>query len=420
MSVPVGDLPGWTQIYAEDFLTDVAVGGIVAATSGSDLGLLSPSCAAYPAYGASWKTKATNSGDTSGNAKYNATKTMSVSGSVLDIYQHVETVSGVNQAYGGAIKPLLPSGQPEQTYGRYSFRARVQGVSGTRMGGVANVISSSGSWPGSGEDDWPEAAGGYGLPVGGFYHYADAANPPAHQVTTALAWTDWHIYTVEWSPGKIRYLADDVLVYESTDRVSTQPRGWLIQAGSTGGVPGVTETAHLQVDWIALYTYNAATVNGAAWRLTQLGGSGDPPGPGWRLTRLGGSGDAPAGATASWRLTRLGGGVAQPASATATAPAVSEPFQTVTITAVGTNVGSWLLTQTGGTHVTVAGSGPVWTYEAPATAEGDLLTFTVTGRSASGDATVNVQTIVEAVSEYDLVGSTAATAVWTPRRAALL
>lgn len=140
----------------------------------------------------------------------------------------------------------------------------------------------------------------------------------------------------------------------------------------------------------------------------------------WRLTRLGGQADAVSGGAAVWRLTRLGGGVAQPTAATATTPAISEPFQTVTITAVGTNITSWALLQTAGTKVTVTGAGPVWTYEAPATAEGDTLRFTVTGRSASGDATVNIQTIVEAVSEYDLVGGSAATAVWTPRRTALL
>lgn len=140
----------------------------------------------------------------------------------------------------------------------------------------------------------------------------------------------------------------------------------------------------------------------------------------WRLTRLGGSGNPPDGSTAAWRLTRLGGGVDQPASTTASTPASAEPFQTVTITAVGTNITTWALLQTAGTKVTVTGAGPVWTYEAPATAEGDTLRFTVTGRSASGDATVNLQTIVEAVSEYDLVGGSAATAVWTPRRAALI
>ena len=46
--------------------------------------------------------------------------------------------------------------------------------------------------------------------------------------------TDWHTYTIEWSPGRVRYLLDDVVVLDSTEWVPTTPMRWQLQTETRG------------------------------------------------------------------------------------------------------------------------------------------------------------------------------------------
>lgn len=100
MAMPVGDLPGWTQLYSEDFNTPV-----VAANGDTFLGKY-PNMAAYNGFT-----------DTSGKGTYDASNaTLTAHNSLLDIFLHPG--SG-NTRYVAAV---MPYGYTGQTYGRLTMR----------------------------------------------------------------------------------------------------------------------------------------------------------------------------------------------------------------------------------------------------------------------------------------------------------
>src|SRR5690242_6385950 len=71
--LPIGDLPGWRQVFTDDFLVDAALG-------------------AFPgsAYAAGWSAYPDGCHDTSGNGAYSPERTLSVAGGVLNIRVHTE------------------------------------------------------------------------------------------------------------------------------------------------------------------------------------------------------------------------------------------------------------------------------------------------------------------------------------------
>jgi beta-glucanase (GH16 family) len=108
-------------------------------------------------------------------------------------------------------------------------------------------------WPGDGEFDFPE--GDLSGTVQGFHHYAGAAACPACQesVTNLSArFTEWHTYTIEWSPGRIRYLLDSTVVLDSPRNVSTKPMRWQLQTETKGTG---TASGNLLVDWVSVWAY---------------------------------------------------------------------------------------------------------------------------------------------------------------------
>ena len=71
-TMPVGDIPGWRQIFADDFLTDVPVGNFPSAVS-----------AKWDAYPDGWK-------DTSKHGTYFPSKVVSIQNGVLNLHLHTE------------------------------------------------------------------------------------------------------------------------------------------------------------------------------------------------------------------------------------------------------------------------------------------------------------------------------------------
>lgn len=256
----------WDLAYTEDFLTPIGVGGFTTMTTG-DTGKLNPASPGGAVYAASFKAKTEGSPDTSGNAVYSAIRTLSVENvpnatGVARIWLHKDGT----QAVGGAIKPLIPGGAPGPDYLGYcrvEVRAKQTLIQGPGFGCV-NLLINPNQWAesveGYGEDDWWESQ--LGGPVKGHRH-------PTHPIGVAdssvpidgggRVTTDWHRYVIEWFPqgtgGRVRYLIDDQVVFDTTDRVATAPRtlGYLIQAGSNGfPVPDGAE-GYLDVDWIAIW-----------------------------------------------------------------------------------------------------------------------------------------------------------------------
>lgn len=245
----------WNPLTSNDFNTNVPLGGFATVATGADLGKLDPASAGGAAYATAWKAKQAESPDTSGFAKYSAAKTMSVSRSVLDIWLHTES----GQAYGSAMKPLLPQADPNfMGYCRIDIRMRATGVVGTGYGSVALLINNN-TWPNSGEDDWPETQ--LSGTVGGNRHFAQATNSFTSISASPLVTTDWHTYSLQWFANsgvpRVRYLADGVVYYDSTDRVAAAPanvQGFLVQTASNGaGAVSATSEGHLQIDWYSIW-----------------------------------------------------------------------------------------------------------------------------------------------------------------------
>lgn len=252
----------WIPLTSNDFNTDIPLGGFTTRTTGSDLGLLDPASPGGAVYGAAWKAKQAESPDTSGFAKYSAARTMSVSNSILDIWLHTEN----SQAYGSAMKPLLPQANPNFLgYCRIDFRMRSTGIVGSGFGAVALLINNnqwSQSVEGWGEDDWPEVQ--LGGPVGGnrhFTHPVGVADTFTSVSGGGLQMTDWHTYSIQWfaqaGVPRVIYKADGVTYFDSTDRVAAAPRvlGFLVQTASNGaGAVSATAQGHLQIDWYSIWT----------------------------------------------------------------------------------------------------------------------------------------------------------------------
>lgn len=246
----------WNPLTSNDFTTDVALGGFTTMSTGSDLGLLNPASPGGAAYSTVFKAKQNESLDTSGFARYSAARTMSVSNSVLDIWLHTEA----GNAYGSAMKPLLPQADPNfMGYCRVDFRMRATGVIGSGYGDVALLINNA-HWPEWGEDDWPETQ--LSGPVGGNRHHAQATNAFTHVDAGDLVTTDWHNFSMKWfaqsGVPRIQWLADGVTYWDSVDRIAAAPPallGFLVQTASNGaGAVSPTAEGHLQIDWYSIWT----------------------------------------------------------------------------------------------------------------------------------------------------------------------
>jgi hypothetical protein len=273
-AMPVGDLPGWTQVVAEDFLTAVPEGGFVANTSGvlvntgggtagyNAYGPGAPGGAKLTMYPLSWATTGTRT--TSGTGVWDE-GIVSVSNSTLKIAMRTRTTAVGTFPRGAAVKPVLPSGSYNfGPYGMYQIRVRTTGVNVNPSNYHCLLLAiDSNNWD-AGELDWMEceAAG----TLSGWYHYKVPAgtraggSDPKIRATSPKVMTDWNIVTVKWEPGKmywgVRGDTDeaDYVALNSTTSVPTDPMAVLLQMEpAVGTTPGSSTTATCEVDWFVMY-----------------------------------------------------------------------------------------------------------------------------------------------------------------------
>ncbi|WP_317150383.1 family 16 glycosylhydrolase [Mycobacterium sp. 29Ha] len=62
----------------------------------------------------------------------------------------------------------------------------------------------------------------------------------------------WHVYTIEWAPGRVRLLLDDAVVLDTTRYVPTKPMRWHLQTETEGTG---TNRGNLLVDWVSIWSY---------------------------------------------------------------------------------------------------------------------------------------------------------------------
>ena len=237
-SMPTGNLPDWTQVYAENFDTPAALGQM-ATVYGSNM-------RGYD-----------NVVDSSGNGTYTPDRVLSVAGGILNYHLHTETVGGVSRP---RVAAPVPMGYAGQTYGRYSVRFRADSTPGYKMAFLLWPVSDV--WN-DGEIDGPEVqvlggpAYGASLKVGSVP--TGAVFDPATAVFSPQNTTGWHIFTTEWTPGSVKWFWDGALLSQTTDasKVPAVPMRWTLQAETSliTGPPDPLASGNLQVDWITAYSY---------------------------------------------------------------------------------------------------------------------------------------------------------------------
>ncbi|GAS86912.1 carbohydrate-binding domain-containing protein [Mycolicibacterium brisbanense] len=235
---PVADLPGWKHIFADDFTLDAPVGSWA---NPSD-----PSKIVYVgAQGQQWLTYPQTYTDTYQHRPYRADQVLSVSNGMLVFDLH--NVDG--QPAGANPAPLLPNGSLYQTYGRYSARLRVDTPDLSEYHIAWLLWPQSEKWPTDGEEDFPE--GSLAGTPSAFHHYA-LSSGGQETADAGVPFTGWHVYTIEWSPGRVRFLLDDTLVLQSTRYVANKPMRWQLQTETQGNG---THRGRLLVDWVSIWSY---------------------------------------------------------------------------------------------------------------------------------------------------------------------
>jgi hypothetical protein len=228
--VPVGDLPGWHQVFTEDFTTTAGVGS-------------------FPgnAYRNKWWVYRDGTPDTSGHGRYYPSKVLSVNNGVLTM--HLHTQNGVHMV--AAPLPKLPGVPNGQTYGRYSVRFKADPIAGYKTAWL--LWPDSNRWPDDGEIDFPE--GNLNGRIWAFAHHAshDRKQEP---FSTFATYSSWHTATTEWSPGKVRFILDGTVIGTSTTMVPSKPMHYVLQTETCLSPcrPSDSVSGNVQVDWVAIYT----------------------------------------------------------------------------------------------------------------------------------------------------------------------
>lgn len=232
--MPVGDLPGWQQVFTDDFSTDVAVGGFPSDT----------------AYQSRWDVYSDGTPDTAGQAggpsRYYPSKVVSAQDGVLNLDLHTENGTPMAAA-------LLPAGGEGQLYGKYTIRFRADPVVGYKTAWL--LWPDSEEWPRDGEIDFPE--GDLTGTISAFMHRQGASSGGDQDAfSTDTGYGSWHTASIEWTPTKVNFILDDQLIGASTSRIPNTPMHWVIQTESS--LDGTTDPAargNVEIDWVAMYSY---------------------------------------------------------------------------------------------------------------------------------------------------------------------
>jgi Glycosyl hydrolases family 16 len=236
-AMPVGDLPGWQQIFTDDFTTNVPLGSFPSAVS-----------AKWSAYPYPWK-------DTSKNGTYWPEKVVSINNGVMDLNLHTENINGTNVHLVSAPQPRLFPGLSAgtgQLYGRYAIRFKSDPVPGYKTAWL--LWPDSGVWPRAGEIDFPE--GNLDGTISAFMHWQNATSGSQQGAYSIGAlYPTWHTAVIEWAPASCKFTLDGLLVGNSTTNIPNTAMHWFFQTETqlSGGAPSDTAAGHVQIDWVAAY-----------------------------------------------------------------------------------------------------------------------------------------------------------------------
>ena len=231
--MPLGDIQGWHQIFADDFTTDVPIGSFPSAVKTK-----------WTAYQDGWT-------DTSKNGTYEPSKVLSVANGVLDMYIHTE--NGVHMV--SAPEPVLPGGTPGLLYARYVVRFRADAIAGYKTAWL--LWPDSNTWPQDGEIDFPE--GNLDSTISAFMHRMNGTSGSDQDgYSSKVTYTSWHTADLIWTSTACSFTLDGVVLGTSTARIPSTPMHWVLQTETqlSGGAPADSAMGHVNVDWVVVYVPN--------------------------------------------------------------------------------------------------------------------------------------------------------------------
>ncbi len=215
-TMPVGNLPGWTQTLAQDFNTNSTIGSF------------------QNTYASTWCGYAAG---TSG--VYYNDRVISSQNGLMDF--------NLDGKLGGAGSFGTPSTCWGAKYGRYSVRFKASGASG--YGAAMMVWPSSNVW-GDGEIDYPE--GNLDGTFAVFQHPTNCSDCSAKDwFMTGAAFADWHIATTEWTSTGVKYFLDGSLIKSTTAYNPNTNHRWTVQVGPHSST---AQAGHLYIDWVSMYS----------------------------------------------------------------------------------------------------------------------------------------------------------------------
>lgn len=242
---PRGDLPGWRQVFVDDFDVDVPLGKFPSAVSST--------WGAYP-----YPAK-----DTSTHGRYWPEHVVSIADGVLTKHLHSENGTPLV----AALTPKVPgTNKYGQLYGRYEVRFRVDRLqAGYKIAWMlwpdsGTTTTGAAGGGGNGEIDFPEKELNSDN-VWGFVHHQNATSGSDQdwfKVTADVR--EWHTYTIEWSPGLVVFRLDGDEIGRTTERVPNTPMHWVLQTETSlkTATPADADV-NLTIDWVAAWAYAPGT-----------------------------------------------------------------------------------------------------------------------------------------------------------------
>lgn len=244
-AMPTGNLPGWTYLRGEDFLTDFPVGGY------------------RTAMGIDWD-RYHNATDSSDDGTYRLDLTASAQNSWLKMHMH--KVAGQPTAWVSAPTPWNGAAQK---YGRYSWRWYTTGNSIGNEFKVAWLLwpdESSGTpnpgpphyWWALGEIDFNE---GSLTNLGAYSHRVNyPAGPPSDNIMyweSSVSARVPHIGVCEWTPTRVTILNDGVKVAETTNLagIPQVPMRLVLQSETNFAPATDGSQADVFLDWFCMWAY---------------------------------------------------------------------------------------------------------------------------------------------------------------------
>jgi beta-glucanase (GH16 family) len=110
------------------------------------------------------------------------------------------------------------------------------------------------------EFDFPEA--NLDQTLGGHIHQLGVPSNNAYNLPTQTAvLTDWHVYTICWTPAYIQFLLDGVQLtkYTGVAGIPIKTMHWIqqIETQLSGVPPASSVSGNVYIDWFTVYSYTA-------------------------------------------------------------------------------------------------------------------------------------------------------------------